>query len=84
MLYKERNARTSFYIPAWADTLLSRLISAQCDVNPLQVTTFKSAVSITGLAANLTVLKLQQYPFHCKMSGHMRGGADCELLCQRK
>lgn len=78
MLYKERNAglreeNMIFYIPTWMDILLSRLILLQCGVNPLQVMTFKSAVSIAGLAANLTLLKLQQYPFLWKITGHVRG-----------
>ncbi len=81
MLYKERNAglrenSMTFYIPAWADTLISRLILPQCGVNPLQVMTFKPAISIAGLAANLMLLKLQQYPFHCKIAGHVRGRAE--------
>ncbi len=81
MLYKERNAglrenSMTFNIPALADTLLSRLILPQCGVNPLQVMTFKSAISIAGLAANLMLLKHQQYPFHCKIAGHVRGRAE--------
>lgn len=74
----------TFYIPAWADTLLSRLILPQCGVNPLQDMTFMSAISIAGLAANLMLLKLQQYPLHCKIAGHVRGRAEVNYAKRSK